>query len=88
MDTSEDAWRHLQEGLRKMTPQQRFQRAVELTVMAHTMALSELRRQFPQDDERRLRLRLLARTVDAATMRAAFGWPDEVAEPTAAPPTP
>lgn len=80
MDTSEDAWRHLQKGLRKMTPQQRFQRAIDLTAMAHTMALSELRRQFPHDEERTLRLRLLARTVDAATMRAAFNWPDEAAD--------
>jgi hypothetical protein len=75
MDTSEDAWQYMQEAMRKMTPAQRFRRAVKLTSFAHRLALSELRRQFPLEDERRLRLRLLARTVDAVTMKAAFGWP-------------
>jgi hypothetical protein len=75
MDTSEDAWQYMQEAMRKMTPAQRFRRAFKLTSFAHRLALSELRRQFPLENERRLRLRLLARTVDAATMKAAFGWP-------------
>ncbi len=81
MDTSEDAWRHMQEIMRKMSPAERFRRAVKLSCLAHKFAFAELKRQFPQENERQLRLRLLARTVDAATMKAAFGWSENDAQP-------
>jgi hypothetical protein len=51
-DTSEDAWRYVEEGLRRMTPAERVQRAVSLTIMTHALALAQIRRQFPNEDER------------------------------------
>jgi len=74
LDTSPEIWARMQEGLRRMTPEQRIRRVVSLTVLAHGLALAEIRRQHPEEDERRHRLRLAARYIDAETMRAAFGW--------------
>jgi hypothetical protein len=81
LDTSEEAWQYLNEKLRQITPEQKIRRVAELTVLTHRLALEELRRRFPHDSERRLRVRLLARTVDASTIpasvRAALDWPEE-----------
>jgi len=76
-DTSETAWSLVEEGLRRMTPGERVGRAVSLTILAHSFALAQIRQRYPDEDERRHRLRLAARYIDAATMKAAFGWPDD-----------
>jgi hypothetical protein len=76
-DTTESAWRQVNEGLRRMTPAERVRRAVSLTVLAHAFALAQIRQRHPEEDERRHRLRLAARILDKATMRAAFDWPDD-----------
>jgi hypothetical protein len=77
LDTSEEAWRYLEEGLKRMSPAQRVRRAVALTILAHGIALAKIRRDHPGEDERRSRLRLAARITDPELMRAAFGWPDD-----------
>lgn len=78
-DTSEDAWRYLMERLRQMTPQQKLWRVAELTALTHRLALEDIRCRYPHESERRWRVRLLARTVDAATIpesvRRALDWP-------------
>lgn len=74
-DTSEAAWAQVEEGLRQMTPAQRIGRAASLTVLAHSFALAQIRQRFPDEDDRQHRLRLAARFIDPATMKAAFGWP-------------
>ncbi len=76
-DTSEAAWARVEEGLRSMTPAQRVGRAVSLTILAHSVALAQIRQNHPGEDERRHRLRLAARYIDAAAMKAAFDWPDD-----------
>ncbi len=76
-DTTEEAWKHVEDGLRRMTPAERVGRAVSLTIFAHGVALAQLRRSHPEEDERRLRLRLAARITDPALMKAAFGWPHD-----------
>jgi hypothetical protein len=76
-DTSPEAWAIVERGLRAMTPMQRVQRAASLTVLAHSIALAEIRRQHPSESEREHKLRLAARYVDAATMKSAFGWPSD-----------
>lgn len=76
-DTSVEAWKILQAGLRRMTPRQRVERSAALTVLAHSMALAEIRRRYPGENERTHRLRLAARYIDAPTMKAAFGWPPD-----------
>lgn len=60
-----------------MTPRQRVERAAALTVMAHTIALSEIRRRYPNECAREHKLRLAARMIDAETMKAAFDWPPD-----------
>jgi len=77
LDTTEEAWRHVEEGLRRMTPAQRVSRAVALTIFAHNVALAQIRRSHPDEDERHLRLRLAARMTEPALMQAAFGWPHD-----------
>ena len=76
-DTTEEAWKVVEDGLRRMTPAERVGRAVSLTIFAHRVALAQLRRSHPDEDERRLRLRLAARITDPALMKAAFGWPHD-----------
>lgn len=80
-DTSDDAWRYLMERLRQMTPQQKLWRVAELTALTHRLALEDIRRRYPHESERRWRVRLLARTVDAATIpesvRRALDWPQD-----------
>lgn len=42
------------------------------------LQLADLRRRYPEADERELRLRLGARWLGAETMRTVFGWdPDQ-----------
>lgn len=60
-----------------MTPAQRVARVASLTVLSHAFALAQIRAQYPEESEREHRLRLAARTIDAATMKAAFGWSDD-----------
>lgn len=80
LDTSEDAWRYLDEKLRQMTPEQKLQRVASLTALTQGLALAQIRSQYPDEDERRWRVRLLARTVDRSSIpesvQAALGWPD------------
>ena len=75
LDTTSEAWAIVNEGIRKMTPAQRVERAVSLTILAHSAALAKIRRDHPDEDDRTHRLRLAARMIDAKTMRAAFNWP-------------
>jgi hypothetical protein len=65
----------MEAGIATMTPEQRVQRVVSLTVLSHAFALAAIRANHPEESEREHRLRLAARTIDAATMKAAFGWP-------------
>lgn len=76
-DTSEEAWAILEEGLRRMTPEQRVSRAVSLTILSHRFALAQIRADHPEETDRQHRLRLAARMIDPATMKAAFGWVDD-----------
>lgn len=76
-DTSEAAWARVEAGLRRMTPGERVQRAVSLTVLAHSLALAQIRQQHPEEDERRHRLRLAARYLEPSLMEKAFGWKND-----------
>ena len=67
----------MEAGLRAMTPAQRIARSVSLTILAHGFALAQIRARHPEESDRQHRLRLAARTIDPATMKAAFGWTDD-----------
>jgi hypothetical protein len=60
-----------------MTPAERVRRAISLTIAAHAFALAQIRQRYPDEDERRHRLRLAARMLDRATMHTALNWPDD-----------
>jgi hypothetical protein len=76
-DTTEEAWAIVEEGLRRMSPAQRVARAISLTIAAHRVALAQIRRQHPDEDERRHRLRLAARMLPHELMKRAYGFPDD-----------
>ncbi len=81
LDTSEEAWRYMDEKLRQMTPEQKIQRVASLTALTHGLALAQIRIQYPDENERRWKVRLLARTTDPssipASVRAALNWPED-----------
>jgi hypothetical protein len=77
LDTTEEAWAIVEEGIRRMTPEQRIRRAISLTIFGHGLALANIRRHHPEEDERKHRLRLAARYIDAQTMKRAFGYVDD-----------
>jgi hypothetical protein len=76
-DTSPEAWAVMEEGIRRMTPQERVRRALALTIFTHEVALAGIRKRHPDETPREHKLRLAARYIDADTMRAAFGWTDD-----------
>lgn len=75
-DTTPEAWHEVEERLRRMTPAERIRRAVALSTLAQDFALAQIRRKHPAETAHEHRVRLAARTVDPATMKAAFGYPD------------
>ena len=77
LDTTEEAWTAVEEGVGRMSPAERVGRAIALTILTHRFALAGIRRLHPEEDDRRHRLRLAARTIDAETMRKAFGFVDD-----------
>jgi hypothetical protein len=76
-DTSPEVWAMMQAAYGRMTPRQKVERCAALTILAHSFALAEIRRRHPDEDERTHQLRLAARTIDAETMKRAFGWPKD-----------
>jgi hypothetical protein len=73
-DTTPEAWLAIERKIGEMTPTQRVQRSAALTVLTHRLALAQIRLEHPSESEREHKLRLAARYIDAATMKAAFGW--------------
>ena len=76
-DTSPEVEAILIAGYRRMTPAERLARACDLSLAVRQLALARLRSEHPSASERELQLRLAALTIDAETMRRAFGWPPE-----------
>ena len=72
-DTTPEAWREVEEGIRRMTPGERIRRAFALTAMARGFALGQIRRQHPDESAAQRRVQLASRFLDAATVKAAFG---------------
>ncbi len=70
-------WALMEDRIRRMTPRERIERSVALTILAHSFALAQIRQKYPNESDRQHRLRLAARFIDPAVMRAAFGFPDD-----------
>lgn len=77
-DTSPAAHAVQLELLRALSPGQRLSLCQRLRQTTEAMAMARLRTQYPNDDDRRLRLRLAALRHGDALVKAAFGWDPEL----------
>ncbi len=64
----------LLEGYRKMSPAQKLERVQALTRAVQELALLDIRRRYPDADEREQALRLASRWIEPDLMLRAFGW--------------
>jgi hypothetical protein len=77
-DTDPEAEKILIEGYRRMPASLKLQRVRELTQLVQTLALTDIRRRYPNASPRECELRLASRWLDADLMRKVFGWdPDK-----------
>lgn len=64
--------------LRRLSPGQRMALTARIRAGAETMAEARLRATYPDDDDRRIRLRLAALRYGDELMRRVFGWDPEI----------
>ncbi len=74
MDTSPEIEQMLIEGYRKMPVWKKLRQVGELTDLVCQLAMNDIRRRYPQSDERELKLRLASRRIEPELMLKAFGW--------------
>jgi hypothetical protein len=72
-DTSPEAWRIFLEGVRRMSPAQRIQRALELSETVRSAAEAGLRERYPQAGHQEIFLRLARLVLDPELFRKAYG---------------
>jgi len=78
-DTPPEVQAMMIEGYRRMTPQQKLQRVLDLNRAAESLARARIRRQYGPDlSEREENLRLASLYLDRETMIRAFGWDPDV----------
>ncbi|MCP3957768.1 MAG: hypothetical protein GY719_07935 [bacterium] len=78
LDTPPEVEEILLEGLRRMTPEQKFRRIIELNRAVEEMAAARIRHRYGPDlPDRELRLRLAALRLDRETMIEVFDWDPE-----------
>ena len=77
-DTPPEIERLVIEGYRRMPAARKLQIMQDLTRTAHLLALSEIRRRYPQASAREVQLRLASRWLEPALLRQAFGWDPEL----------
>lgn len=63
---------------RQMSPQAKLEQVTQLTQAVQQLALVDLRRRYPQADERELQLRLASRWLPADWLRAHLGWDPDI----------
>lgn len=62
------------DGFRKMAPEQRVKMAMDQSRFAFGMAEANVRQQYPEADDREVKLRVASRYLDADLMIRAFAW--------------
>jgi len=78
LDTPPEVERILIDGYRRMRPQEKLQRVLELNEMVERMAAARIRAQYGADlAPRELQLRLASLRLDRETMVEVFGWDPE-----------
>ena len=68
-DTPPEIQARMDEAYRRMSAQEKFERAMGLSAMLRALTLDHLRALHPDESERRL-----LRTVPASVVQQAFGW--------------
>lgn len=78
-DTSPEAWKKYWELLRRMTPEERLQRAFDLSRMVRGFEEAGLRERYPQASEREIFLRRVRQEWGPVLFRQVYGdvIPDE-----------
>lgn len=76
-DTSPETEEILIEGYRRMPFHQKLQCIFDLTDAARSLQLAQIRKRYPQADERECLLRLASQWLEPELMREAFGWDAE-----------
>jgi hypothetical protein len=76
-DTPPEVEKIMIEGYRKMPMWKKLQQVRELSQLVYQLAMNDVRRRYPQADEREVKLRLASRWLEAELMRKAFGWDPE-----------
>lgn len=72
-DTSPEAWREYWQILRRMTPEEKLQRAFELTRLARNFAEAGLRERYPHANEREIFLRRVRQEWGAPLFGKVYG---------------
>ena len=66
------------ETYRQMTPSQKMEQVTALTIAARELALSDVRRRYPQAIPREQALRVASLWIEPELMKRAFGWDPRV----------
>jgi len=72
-DTSPEAWKKYQELLSQMAPEQKLQRAFELSRLVRSFAEAGLRERYPQASEREIFLRRVRQEWGDELFRKVYG---------------
>ncbi len=72
-DTSPEAWRVFIGIIRKMSPQERFERTLELSESIRGICEAGIRSEYPEASDREVFLRLTQRTLGLELFRKVYG---------------
>jgi exoribonuclease R len=72
-DTSPEAWKVFLEIQRRMTPGEKFQRALEWSEVIRRFVEADLRGRHPEADDHEILLRYARRTLGQELFRSAYG---------------
>lgn len=72
-DTSPEAWKVYLDVLRRMSPGEKLQHALELSSFVRAFAEAGMRQRHPHSDERELFLRMARQNLGAELFRKVYG---------------
>jgi hypothetical protein len=76
-DTHPSIRARMDAAYRSMSPAEKITKMLALTSTTHALALSGIRKEYPDETPREHRMRLCSRYMDRDLMIAAFGWDPE-----------
>jgi hypothetical protein len=72
-DTSPEAWKVFLDLQRRMPPEEKLARAIEMSALVRSFAEAGMRQRHPQADDREIFLRLARLTLGKELFKAAYG---------------